>query len=74
MLAGGEGSTLPLRSKDTNNRGFYYSINGICALEPYYLGFWTLRALGYTLIPKPKTLNPKPGGSGSGTNRRAGGH
>ena len=37
---------IPLGSKDPNNRALgpkYYSINGIWALKPYYLGPWTLR-------------------------------
>ena len=43
-----EGNTPALRvqSKDPNNRALghkYYTINGIWALKPYYLGPWTLR-------------------------------
>ena len=38
---------LPVGSKDPNSRALgpkYYNIHGIWALQPYYLGFWSLRA------------------------------
>ena len=46
---------LPKGSKDPNDRVLgpkYYSINGILALKPYYLGPWTLRIKLY-LAPGP---------------------
>ena len=51
--------TFPRGSKDPNNRVLgpkYYTINGIWALKPYYLGPWTFRVLKKTV----STLNPKP--------------
>ena len=49
----------PLGSKDPNNGVLgpkYYDINGIWALNPYYLGPWTLRGLYSTCKLKPRTL------------------
>ena len=48
----------PLGSKDPNNRVLgpkYYSMNGMRALKPSYLGPWTLRecvgSMGWVLSP-----------------------